>query len=60
MDTIFMNSGNDKASDPNRLLTNLSNKINFINEVIDLLFYQVLAFITHGKTQKKIIKQKQI
>ena len=50
MDTIFMNSGNDKASDPNRLLTNLSNKINFINEVIDLLFYQVLAFITHGKT----------
>ena len=28
MDTIFMNSGNGKTSDPNRLLLNLSDKIN--------------------------------
>ena len=28
MDTIFMNSGNIKKSDPNRLLLNLSDKIN--------------------------------
>ena len=28
MDTIFMNSGNGKTSDPHRPLLNLSNKIN--------------------------------
>ena len=28
MDTIFMNSGNSKTSDPHRLLLNLSDKIN--------------------------------
>ena len=28
MDTIFMNSGNRKTSDPHRLLINLSDKIN--------------------------------
>ena len=28
MDTIFMNSGNGKTSDPHRLLLNLLNKIN--------------------------------
>ena len=28
MDTIFMNSGNSKISDPHRLLFNLSDKIN--------------------------------
>ena len=27
MDTIFMNSGNSKTSDPDRLLLNLSDKI---------------------------------
>ena len=27
MDTIFMNSGNSKTSDPHRLLLNLSDKI---------------------------------
>ena len=27
MDTIFMNSGDSKISDPHRLLLNLSNKI---------------------------------
>ena len=28
MDTIFLNSGNSKTSDPHRLLVNLSDKIN--------------------------------
>ena len=28
MDSIFMNSGNSKTSDPYRLLLNLSDKIN--------------------------------
>ena len=28
MNTIFMNSGNSKTSDPHRLLLNLSDKIN--------------------------------
>ena len=28
MDTIFMNSDNSKTSDPDRLLLNLSDKIN--------------------------------
>ena len=28
MDTIFVNSGNRKISDPHRLLLNLSDKIN--------------------------------
>ena len=28
MDTIFMNSGNSKTSDPHRLLLNISDKIN--------------------------------
>ena len=28
MDTMFMNSGNSKTSDPQRLLLNLSDKIN--------------------------------
>ena len=28
MDTVFMNSGNSKTSDPHRLLQNLSGKIN--------------------------------
>ena len=29
MDTIFMNSENSKRSDPQRLLLNLSDKVNF-------------------------------
>ena len=28
MDTIFMNSGNSKTSDPHKLLLNFSDKIN--------------------------------
>ena len=28
MDTIFMNSGNSKTTDPHRLLLNLTDKVN--------------------------------
>ena len=48
MDTIFMNSGNSKTSDPERLLLNLLDKIN-VRAVIDMLLYQILAFTTQGK-----------
>ena len=48
MDTIFMNSENSKTSDPHRLLLNLSDKVN-LKKVINILFYQTLAFTIHGK-----------
>ena len=48
MDTIFMNSGNSKTSDPERLLLNLLDKIN-LRAVIDMLLYQILAFTIQGK-----------
>ena len=44
MDTIFMNSGNSKTSDPQKLLLNLSDKINF-----NMVLYQILAFGIHEK-----------
>ena len=49
MDTIFMKSKNSKTSAPHRILSNLSNKIN-LKEVINILFYQTLAFTMHEKT----------
>ena len=48
MNTIFMNSGNSKTSDPERLLLNLSDKIN-LRAVIDMLLYQILELTIHGK-----------
>ena len=48
MNTIFMNSGNSKTSDPERLLLNLLDKIN-VRAVIDMLLYQILAFTIQGK-----------
>ena len=50
MDTIFKNSGNSKASDPNRLLLNLSDKTNLKRSKY-MLLYQILAFTIHGKIQ---------
>ena len=41
MDTIFTNSENSKTSEPHILKLKLTDK---------LLHYQILAFITHGKT----------
>ena len=38
MDTMFMNSGNSKISDPQRLLLNLSDKINLkINNLLNII-----------------------
>ena len=44
-----MNFENSKTSDPHRLLINLSG-------VINMLLYQVLAFVIHGKKLKKSYK----
>ena len=38
MDTVFMNSENNKTFDPRRLLLNLSDKIN-LKKVINMLLY---------------------
>ena len=43
-----MNSGNSKTSDPQRLLLNLSDKINLKKKKY-MLLYQILAFNIHGK-----------
>ena len=48
MDTIFLNSGNIKISDPHRLLFSLSDKIK-LNRKIGMLLYQILAFTVHRK-----------
>ena len=38
MDTMFINSGNSKISDPQRLLLNLSDKINLkINNILNII-----------------------
>ena len=54
MYTIFMNSKNFKTCDPHRLLLNLSDKINLKRNMV---LYQVLAYIIHGKYKR--VKQKQ-
>ena len=51
MDNIFMNSKNSGTYDPHRLLLNLSDKVN-LNEVINMLLHQILAYTIHGKTKK--------
>ena len=48
MDTVFMSSENSKTSDPNRLLLNLTDKIN-LKTSDNMLLYQTLAFTIHGK-----------
>ena len=49
MDAIFMNSENNKTSDPRRLLLYFLHKIN-INMVDECVAYQILASTMHGKT----------
>ena len=44
MDTIFMKSGTNKISDPQRLLLNLSDKINLQGSDK----YALLSFTIHG------------
>ena len=43
-----MSSENSKTSDPNRLLLNLTDKIN-LKTSDTMLLYQTLAFTIHGK-----------
>ena len=47
MDTIFMNSGNSKTSDPHRLLLDLSDKINLKRR--NMLLYQIEVSIIHRR-----------
>ena len=50
MDTILMNSGNSKTSDPERLLLNLSDKINLSD------WYVALSNLRIDYTWKNIKK----
>ena len=55
MDTVFMNSGNSKASDPQRLLLYLLNKINLKrnNKYVVLLNFSIYYI---WKNIKKLYK----
>ena len=48
MDTIFINSKNSEASDPHRLLLNLTDKIN-LKRSDRYVVLSNLAFTIHGK-----------
>ena len=48
MDTIILNSENSKNSEPHVLISKLTNKLDL--RISELLPYQILAFITPGKT----------
>ena len=48
MNTIFMNSTNNKTSDTHGLLLTLTDKID-LRKKINILVYQILAFTVHGK-----------
>ena len=47
MSAIFMNSKNSKTSDPDRLLLNLTDKINLRRS--DMLLYQILTCTIYEK-----------
>ena len=49
MDTIFMSSENSKNSESHVLILKLTNELD-LRIGKGLLPYQILAFITHGKT----------
>ena len=53
MDALFVNSKNSKTSDPHRLLLSFTDEIN-LKEVINMLFYQSLAYTIHEKIKKII------
>ena len=56
MNTIFMISENSKTSDFHALLLNLSVEI-YLNGGINMLFYQISAYIIHVKKDKKVVKK---
>ena len=49
IDTIFINSS--KTFDPDRLLLNFRNIVNF-KKVINILLYQILAYYMYAKILK--------
>ena len=49
MDAIFMNSVSSKTSEPRVLILNLTDKLD-LRRGERLLPYQILQFVTHGKT----------
>ena len=49
MDAIFMNSENSKSSKPHVLILSLTDKID-LKRGERVVLYQILVFITHGKT----------
>ena len=48
MDTVFINSESSKTSEPHVLILKLTDKLD--EEVKRLLPYQIIVFITRGKT----------
>ena len=55
MNTIFMNFENSRTSDSQRLLPNLTDKID-LEKKINILLYQTLAFTIHAKIKKNHIR----
>ena len=49
MDTIFMNSENNKTSEPHILILKLTDKLG-LRSGEKIIAFQVLVFMTHGKT----------
>ena len=49
MDTMFINSGNSKTSEPNVLILKLTSKLD-LRRGEKMLLYQTLVFITQEKT----------
>ena len=49
MCAIFTNSKNSKTSEPHVLILKLTNKLD-LRRGKKVLLYQILVFITHGKT----------
>ena len=49
MGTIFMNSGNSNTSEPHVLMLKLTDNLD-LRRGKKALLYQILEFITHGKT----------
>ena len=48
MDTIFMNSENSKTPKPHVLMPKFTNELDL--RMGEKVIYQILVFITHGKT----------
>ena len=58
MDTIFMNSGKSKTSDPHRILLNLSDKVNFKKSETYVALSNLSIYYTWKKIKKLYKKNK--